>query len=211
MAVWGGSLDPSGVWNMTTRKESPTRLATRRRIVDAAIKVVGQNGVHAASVRTIAREAGCNEAVIYHHFENKNAMQDEVFAEIALELAESRRRSTEAATGPREFITIWIEESYRFYDERPNAFAYALLGFPSIIRIDSDAYHANSRLFESSLTAMTPPPGRRLDLSPVAFSAFRASLIGPPRDIHAGVLPGPALQYVEPISRIAERILLPDA
>lgn len=194
---------------MPTRKESPTRVATRRRIVDAAIKVVGEKGLHEASVRTIAREAGCNEAVIYHHFENKGAMQEEIFAEVALELAESRRRATEGETDTRSFIRIWIEESYRFYDERPNAFAFTLLAFPSIIGIRSSAYHANSRLFRDSISRLTPPDGRRLDLSPITFSAFRASLIGPPRDIHAGVLEGPAIQYVEPISKIAQGILLP--
>ncbi|MAH65361.1 MAG: hypothetical protein CMJ27_03070 [Phycisphaerae bacterium] len=193
----------------TMRKESSTRRATRRRIVDAAIKVVGESGLHAASVRTIAREAGCNEAVIYHHFENKNAMQNEVFSEIVLELAESRRRSTEGESDPRKFLRIWIEESYRFYDERPNAFAYTLLAFPSIIDTTTEAYHANSKFFEASMTALTPPEGHRLDLTPTAFSAFRASLIGPPRDIHAGVLEGPALRHVEPISKIAEAILLP--
>ena len=194
---------------MPTRKESPTRLATRRRIVDAAIKVVGGKGLHQASVRTIAREAGCNEAVIYHHFENKSTMQEEIFAEVVLELAESRRLATQAVTDPRSFIRIWIEESYRFYDERPNAFAYTLLSFPSIIGTASAAYHANSSLFRDSLSRLTPPPGRRWDLTQIGFSAFRAALIGPPRDIHAGVLEGPALRYVEPIASIAEGILLP--
>jgi AcrR family transcriptional regulator len=196
---------------MPTRKDSPTRLATRRRIVDAAIKVVGGKGLHEASVRTIAREAGCNEAVIYHHFENKSRMKEEIFAEVALELAESRRLATHAETDPRSFIRTWIEESYRFYDERPNAFAYTLLSFPSIIGVASAAYHANSQLFRESIDRLPPPDGRRWDLSPVSFSAFRASLIGPPRDIHAGVLDGPAIQYVEPIASVAEGILLPKA
>lgn len=194
---------------MPARKESPTRLATRRRIVDAAIKVVGESGLHEASVRTIAREAGCNEAVIYHHFDSKNAMQEEIFAEVAIDLADSRRRSTQGESDPRAFIRIWIEESYRFYDERPNAFAYTLLAFPSIIDIAADPYTENSRLFESSITALHPPVGRRIDLTPIAFSAFRAAVIGPPRDIHAGVLEGPALRYAEPVSKIAEAILLP--
>ena len=194
---------------MPTRKESPTRVATRRRIVDAAIKVVGEKGLHEASVRTIAREAGCNEAVIYHHFENKGAMQEEIFAEVALELAESRRLATRDEVDTRSFIRIWIEESYRFYDERPNAFAYTLLAFPPIIGTSISAFHANSRLFRDSISRLTPPDGRRLDLSPITFSAFRASLIGPPREIHAGTLEGPAIQYVEPISKIAEGILLP--
>ncbi len=196
---------------MQTRKNSPTRLATRRRIVDAAIKVVGEQGRHAASVRTIAREAGCNEAVIYHHFENKGRMQEEIFAELALELAESRRNATRAETDPRSFIRIWITESYRFYDERPNAFAYTLLAFPSIIGVTSVAYHANSKLFRESLDRLAPPDGRRWELTPISFSAFRAALIGPARDIHAGVLSGPAMQYVEPIASIAEGILLPPA
>ncbi len=43
-------------------------------ILDAAQAVFGRLGVRGASLRAIAREAGCDPALIYYHFEHKEAL-----------------------------------------------------------------------------------------------------------------------------------------
>ena len=43
-------------------------------ILDAAQRVFSREGVQGASVRAIAREAGCDASLIYYHFEHKEAM-----------------------------------------------------------------------------------------------------------------------------------------
>jgi AcrR family transcriptional regulator len=45
-----------------------------RTLLDAALKVFGREGLEGASLRAIAREAGCDPSLIYYHFENKEAM-----------------------------------------------------------------------------------------------------------------------------------------
>ena len=43
-------------------------------LLDAAQVVFAQEGLRAASLRAIARQAGCDPALIYYHFESKEAM-----------------------------------------------------------------------------------------------------------------------------------------
>ena len=45
-----------------------------RLLLDAAQGVFARDGLQGASMRAIAREAGCDPALIYYHFENKEAM-----------------------------------------------------------------------------------------------------------------------------------------
>ncbi len=45
-----------------------------RTLLDAALKVFAREGLEGASLRAIAREAGCDPSLIYYHFENKEAM-----------------------------------------------------------------------------------------------------------------------------------------
>ena len=44
-------------------KRDIKQAGTRERLMAAMVQVVGSEGLHAASVRTIAKLAGCNEAV----------------------------------------------------------------------------------------------------------------------------------------------------
>lgn len=44
------------------------------RILDAAQEVFAQAGLRAASLRAIAKQAGCDPALIYYHFASKEAM-----------------------------------------------------------------------------------------------------------------------------------------
>ncbi len=43
-------------------------------ILDAAQAVFSRHGLEGATVRAIAREAGCDPALIYYHYENKEAL-----------------------------------------------------------------------------------------------------------------------------------------
>ena len=70
----------------TTTESDTTPGSTRDRLVRAMIDVVGSDGLAAASVRTIARRAGCNEAVLYQHFPSKLAMQQSLGAELGMPL-----------------------------------------------------------------------------------------------------------------------------
>jgi AcrR family transcriptional regulator len=103
---------------------SPTRrrlTAEERRagILDAALAVFSARGYHASSIDDIAREAGISKALIYEHFDSKQALYgdlleqnaDELFERLAASLAEVGVESGAArlATGLDAFFSF-VEE-----------------------------------------------------------------------------------------------------
>ena len=55
------------------RGPKPTRMDADQ-LLDAAQDVFARDGLRAASLRAIARQAGCDPALIYYHFDSKEAM-----------------------------------------------------------------------------------------------------------------------------------------
>ncbi|NWJ39764.1 MAG: TetR/AcrR family transcriptional regulator [Geothrix sp.] len=56
-----------------TRGPKPTKMDPDQ-LLDAAQAVFAQEGLRAASLRAIARHAGCDPALIYYHFDSKEAL-----------------------------------------------------------------------------------------------------------------------------------------
>jgi AcrR family transcriptional regulator len=57
---------------------SPVARASREIIVDAAARAFAKGGFGTTTIRDIAREAGCSAPVIYHYFEGKKEIVDEM-------------------------------------------------------------------------------------------------------------------------------------
>lgn len=53
----------------------------RRQILDAAIRVFARQGFHACRVSDIAREAGVAYGLVYHYFDSKEQILNELFVE----------------------------------------------------------------------------------------------------------------------------------
>lgn len=54
---------------------------TKRRILEAAIKLSSESGLSAVSVRDIAREVGIKESSLYNHFQGKEALLEAALTE----------------------------------------------------------------------------------------------------------------------------------
>jgi len=88
----------------------------RRQILDAAIRVFARQGFHACRVSDIAREAGVAYGLVYHYFDSKEQILNELFVErwslllAAIEEVDARevpaRRKLDAVAG-------FIIDSYR--------------------------------------------------------------------------------------------------
>lgn len=59
---------------------------TRRRLLDAALRVFGEVGLHQGSVERIAREAGCSRAAFYQYFADKDDLLRHLAAQLTLHL-----------------------------------------------------------------------------------------------------------------------------
>jgi AcrR family transcriptional regulator len=88
----------------------------RRAILDAAIRVFARQGFHNARVSDIAAEAGVAYGLVYHYFDSKDQMLNELFTERWSLLLEAGREADRNLDSPREKLAAvagFIIDSYR--------------------------------------------------------------------------------------------------
>ena len=89
----------------------------RRQILDAAVTVFAQQGFHATRVSDIADEAGVAYGLVYHYFNSKDQVLNELFLErwslllVAIEEAEKTEGRHREKLGA---VAGFIFESYRY-------------------------------------------------------------------------------------------------
>jgi len=92
----------------------------RRAILDAAITVFARQGFHSARVSDVAAEAGVAYGLVYHYFDSKDQMLNELFTERWALLLEASREMKASDAPPRDKlagIASFIVESYRHEPE----------------------------------------------------------------------------------------------
>jgi AcrR family transcriptional regulator len=92
----------------------------RRAILDAAITVFARQGFHSARVSDVAAEAGVAYGLVYHYFDSKDQMLNELFSErwaLLLEASQEMRRSDAAPRDKLAGVATFIIESYRHEPE----------------------------------------------------------------------------------------------
>jgi len=123
--------------------------ATRKAILSAAERVIGERGFNEASIGHITREAGVAQGTFYIYFKSK----DEVFSELVLEMGRLVRRELSEATAN---ITDRLEA------ERAGLRAFLIFvgNHPDLYRIiqealfvDPGAYHEYYRSFAEGYRA----------------------------------------------------------
>ena len=95
---------------------APNGIDKRRAILDAAIRVFARQGFHNARVSDIAAEAGVAYGLVYHYFDSKDQMLNELFSERWSLLLEAIREADAKLDSPREKLEAasgFIIESYR--------------------------------------------------------------------------------------------------
>lgn len=100
---------------------------TKRRIFDAATKIVGKYGYAEASVARITEEAGVGQGTFYNHFENRQQLLDQLLPKIGLDMVQFIRERTGTAHAARQEI------------ERFGAFFDFIREVPEFLRILNEA------------------------------------------------------------------------
>jgi AcrR family transcriptional regulator len=88
----------------------------RRQILDAAIRVFARQGFHACRVSDIAREAGVAYGLVYHYFDTKEQVLNELFEERWSLLLQAIEEIDSRPIAPREKLDAvagFIIDSYR--------------------------------------------------------------------------------------------------
>src|SRR3954470_17074955 len=77
---------------------------TKRKIFDAAAKVVGKYGYADASVARITEEAGVAQGTFYNHFENRQELLEQLLPKIGIDMVRFIRERTGTAHAARQEI-----------------------------------------------------------------------------------------------------------
>ena len=88
----------------------------RRQILDAAVRVFARQGFHASRVSDIAREAGVAYGLVYHYFNSKEQVLNELFTERWSLLLAAIEEIDAQSIPPREKLDAvagFIIDSYR--------------------------------------------------------------------------------------------------
>ncbi|MBP1627579.1 MAG: Bacterial regulatory protein, tetR family [Holophagaceae bacterium] len=109
------------------RGPKATRIEPEK-LLDAAQAVFARDGLQGASMRAIAREAGCDPALIYYHFQHKEAMfsalLDRKFPAILQELGRLSRANVGKHAAERLWETLGLVHEHMALDP----------GFRSLVR-----------------------------------------------------------------------------
>ena len=88
----------------------------RRAILDAAITVFARQGFHSARVSDVAAEAGVAYGLVYHYFDSKEQMLNELFSErwkLLLEASQEMQRSDASPRDKLRGVASFIIEGAR--------------------------------------------------------------------------------------------------
>ena len=85
-------------------------ITKRQKILDAALLLFSQQGLEGTSTGQIAKTAGVAKATLFHHFENKSLLIDELFRELKIELFSTLDQHSEIAEQNRyqAFKFMWM-------------------------------------------------------------------------------------------------------
>jgi AcrR family transcriptional regulator len=100
---------------------------TKRKIFDAATRIVGKFGYAEASVARITEEAGVAQGTFYNHFDNRQELLDQLLPKIGIDMVRFIRERTGTAHAARQEI------------ERFGAFFDFIREVPEFLRILNEA------------------------------------------------------------------------
>lgn len=92
---------------------------TRRRILQAAIRLFARQGFHAVSVDAIVALARVNKRMVYHYFGSKDALFEAALVEVYQRIEKIEFHAIERGRTPREKLSRLLESYFAFLDDEP--------------------------------------------------------------------------------------------
>lgn len=162
--------------------------ATRRReIIEGAVRLLADRGGDALSVAALADELGVNRAIIYYHFENRDALLDAVMDWSSEQLSATFTPLTPDAVNDPAMADLVLDNAglLRVWTER-------LITSADI----ANSYPEWQGLVAATRTQMNAAfPGEQVDAEVFAMILLMGTIIGP-RAFHTGVDPASTFSAV---------------
>jgi AcrR family transcriptional regulator len=160
-----------------TEKTEAHRLATRERIVDAALDQLAEGGYSSASVQAVARRAGVATGSVYRHFPSKGDLFAEVFRRASQrELDVVSELAADDGRPVHQHIAAAAEAFARRALASPTR-AYALLAEPVDPAVESERL-AFRRGYRDVFAAALERGIAAGELPPLDSKTYAAALVG---------------------------------
>lgn len=101
----------------TPVQRNPDR--TRRRLLQAAIKLFAKQGFHAVSVDEIVELAKVNKRMVYHYFGSKDALFEAALVEVYGRIESIEFHAFDTGHSPREKLSLLLQSYFKFLDDEP--------------------------------------------------------------------------------------------
>lgn len=174
-------------------------------IKDAALQLFVERGVHATGIRDIAITAGCSEAALYRHWQNKEDLVSALFREHLSEVTQLLASHLGKHQSPQQALLAAIQGLYQLYDDRPYVFRFILLVQHELgpyLPQDTAMPHQIIENFLVSIDADMPQQTRTLYAGALVGIFIECS-----SRVVYGHLPPPMSQYAIAVCRLCERLL----
>jgi AcrR family transcriptional regulator len=140
---------------------------TQQRILDAALRVFGDDGYHGCSIDRITRVAGCSRVSFYQYFASKEDVFRHLCGQVARQLnasTEQLRPITPDAKG-RDALRIWVARYTEIYDRYEPVFHVYQAAIESDEELAAGVAHTSEQNIARihSRVATTTLPPRQLD------------------------------------------------
>jgi AcrR family transcriptional regulator len=94
----------------------------RQQLVDTALGLFAERGLHGTSMDDIADAAGVTKPVLYQHFASKRALFLELLDDVGKQLLESIAAATADAASPREQVEAGLTAYFQFVADYHSSF-----------------------------------------------------------------------------------------
>lgn len=115
---------------ITTSTPQTAGSATRERLISAAFKVFSRDGLHGATTRAIAQEAGVNEVTLFRHFQTKEGLLEALLTSMVDEAQQEEEQVDEAQWSRGSLRVNLLRYAERYYTQASGkeAFVRTILG-----------------------------------------------------------------------------------
>ncbi|MEM9292270.1 MAG: TetR/AcrR family transcriptional regulator [Acidobacteriota bacterium] len=100
-------------------REPKPETETESRILDAALEVFAQKGLHGATTKEIADRAGIQKSTVHYYHRHKEDLYATVFERAYLEMFTSFEAQLEADMSFRQVLRAFIDHHVRSYADNP--------------------------------------------------------------------------------------------
>jgi AcrR family transcriptional regulator len=96
----------------------------RAAILEATLRLISTNGFHGTAMSKVAQEAGVSAGIIYHYFEGKEALINELYLHIKRKFGQAIMADFDTGQPLRSQIRQLLGIVIRYYVQRPLESAY---------------------------------------------------------------------------------------